>query len=641
MTTVCNTMLDIIRAGKDQEDPTVNQYATNLERMFNKRGYKHRHLDTLEGSLEAYIGVAPKYKKGNAALNSKIKSWGISPATYRQYQTDGRRMIEFFSGELQKRNERRKTQDGFARLLQILPDLVDANLLKASQTRNLPRLIDFARARGYDMSDMVRDRVIDLREDCVCSDVWGRVKLAAGVLDYLRQFPTCLPLLPPEEIGSLAGVLRIETNIPSFLQEEAQIWVQNATVVYHHDMLTLEARDATAQQYSESSKGVYTAALRAYIREIATDSDLETVNGLTSLFSLDLIEKTLVRLCKKTGGSGGLAPRSLFSYAVCLKLILSSRGLENESAKVEKLIKSLPALIEGQAASKIMSPKVEEFCRNLLNSPIAIQTFESQHFSYAEKAVAAIEMAKIEGIDLLAYSRSPKTQPLSRDQLRLAVSLLRQARMYGVCAAFAAIELEGAPFRKSNVIDDLKFAGHPQTFFDHQADKQRPRIEIFMPNELLKNGDAMTARNQYLPRFIFEQNGLGSDAYRILSFFLARIRPLFGGADHSDHLFPKIEPEPGALVISTFDGWLAECSDKIGLFLLPHNFRHGLCTIEIFHDPTCYAALETLTGDTEKTLRQHYAFIDRERQSRSLQEKRYERRAQRATLSVKVTKAVV
>jgi len=142
-----------------------------------------------------------------------------------------------------------------------------------------------------------------------------------------------------------------------------------------------------------------------------------------------------------------------------------------------------------------------------------------------------------------------------------------------------------------------------------------------------------------LPRFIFEQNGLGSDAYRILSFFLARIRPLFGGADHSEHLFPKIEPEPGALVISTFDGWLAECSDKIGLFLLPHNFRHGLCTIEIFHDPTCYAALETLTGDTEKTLRQHYAFIDRERQSRSLQEKRYERRAQRATLSVKVTKA--
>ena len=33
MTTVCNTMLDIIGAGKDHEDPTVKQYATNLVRI--------------------------------------------------------------------------------------------------------------------------------------------------------------------------------------------------------------------------------------------------------------------------------------------------------------------------------------------------------------------------------------------------------------------------------------------------------------------------------------------------------------------------------------------------------------------------------------------------------------------------------
>ena len=96
MTTVCNTMLDIIRTGKDHEDPTVNQYATNLERMFNKRGYKHRHLDTLEGSLEAYMGVAPKYRKGNAALNSKIKSWGISPAMFSTSVTHMCALLRFY-----------------------------------------------------------------------------------------------------------------------------------------------------------------------------------------------------------------------------------------------------------------------------------------------------------------------------------------------------------------------------------------------------------------------------------------------------------------------------------------------------------------------------------------------------------------
>ncbi|MFX0547456.1 hypothetical protein ACEWPL_018200, partial [Roseovarius sp. S1116L3] len=429
------------------------------------------------------------------------------------------------------------------------------------------------------------------------------------------------------------GYRRIDTALPSFLDAEAQTWVRGATVVYHEEMLTEEARCATAKEYSESCKAVYIASLRTYMRAVQNDCDLTAVNGLTALFRPDLIEKTLTRLCKKSGTSDGLAPRTLFSYALILKRTLAAQGLAEEASKVEQLIKALPVLIQGQSASKMMSPKVETWCRNLLNDPVATELFESQHFSYAERALSALELADLEGIDLLAYSRSPDTQPLSLDRSRLAAELLRQARMYGVCAAVAAIELEGAPFRKSNVISDLRLSGHPQTFFDHRDDKTRPRLEIHIPNELLKNGDAMTRRNQHLPRFVFDRDGLGADGYRILSFYLARIRPLFGGADLSDHVFPALEAEPRSLVISTFDGWLTECSTKIGLPLLPHNFRHGICTIEIFHDPTCYPELETLTGDTEATLRQHYAFIDRERQSRSLQQKRYERRAQRTSVS--------
>lgn len=633
MTTNPPTMLDVIRFGKAQENATIQQYATHLERMFRKRGYKDRHLDTLEGSLEVYFQVAPKYRKGNSDLNARILDWGITPTTYKQYQSDGRRMVETVTGELQKRLARRERQDGFARLQAIVPDLVSAGLLKASQARNLPRLIDLARARGLDMSAMTRDRVISLREDCLSSDEWTRVKQGAAFLDYLRQFPTCLQLLPADEIGSLTGVLRIDTALPSFLDAEAQTWVRDATVVYHQEMLTEEARCATAKEYSESCKAVYIASLRTYMRAVQNDCNLTAVNGLTALFRPDLIEKTLTRLCKKSGTSDGLAPRTLFSYALILKRTLAAQGLAEEASKVEQLMKALPVLIQGQSASKMMSPKVESWCRNLLNDPVAMELFESQHFSYAERALSALELADLEGIDLLAYSRSPDTQPISLDRSRLAAELLRQARMYGVCAAFAAIELEGAPFRKSNVISDLRLSGHPQTFFDHRDDKTRPRLEIHIPNELLKNGDAMTRRNQHLPRFVFDKDGLGAEGYRILSFYLACIRPLFGGAALSDHIFPALEPEARPLVISTFDGWLMECSMQIGLPLLPHNFRHGVCTIEIFHDPTCYPELETQTGDTEVTLRQHYAFIDRERQTRTLQQKRYERRAQRVTVS--------
>ncbi|WP_146681612.1 MULTISPECIES: hypothetical protein [unclassified Thioclava] len=633
------TMLDILHFGQALKSGTERQYAKHFERLFRKRGYLERHLETLEGSLEIYLQVAPKYRKGDARLNARLLDWGITPRTYKQYQSDGRRMVETFTGELQARRARQERQDGFAQLRAILPDLIDAALVKERQTFNLPKLVDLARARGWDMSDLTRDRIISLREDCFNTDEWSRIKQAAAFLDYLRQFPNCLPLLPHDEFGTLAGVLRLDTQLPAFLDEEAKTWVRDATVVYHDDMLTEEARCATAKEYSESCKAVYIASLRTYMRTVQADCDLASVNGLTALFRSDLIEKTLIRLCKKSGTSGGLAPRTLFSYALNLKRTLSTQGLSEEADKVERLTKTLPVLIEGQAASKMMSAKVEVWCRDLLNDPVAMELFETQHFAYAEKALAALELAEIEGIDLLAYSRSPATQPLTADQWRLAAKLLRQARMYGVCAAFAAIELEGAPFRKSNVISDLRLSDHPQTFYDHRVDKTRPRLEIHIPNELLKNGDAMTLRNQHLPRFVFDRDGLGAEGYRILSFYFSRIRPLFGGAALSDHVFPALEAEPRALVLSTFDGWLAECSTHIGLPLLPHNFRHGICTIEIFHDPTCYPELETLTGDTEKTLRQHYAFIDRDRQTRTLQQKRFERRAQRMMVSPQVTAA--
>lgn len=627
------TLMDILRYGEGHENTTVRQYAKHFKQMFTKRGYADRHLEAFEGTLEEYHQVAPKFSKRNARLLSSISKWGITPTTYKQYQTDGRRLIDSYHGDLQKRRERRFRQDGFARLQAVLPDLTNGGLIKERQTHNLPRLFDLARARDWDMTDITRDRVISLREDCLNSDEWGRVKQGAEFLDYLRILPTCLPLLPPTVIGSLSGVLRLDEIIPDFLADEAKIWVKQATVVYQSDMQTKEAREATAKSYSDSSKGVYTAALRHYIMTANEICDFRSVNGLAALFNADLIERTLTRQCKKSGTRGGLAPRTLFSYSLVLKRVLADQNLTEASEKVERLIKSLPLLVQGQAASKIMSPKVEVWCRNLISDPLAAETFETQHFRYVEKALAAIELASIEDIDLQVFSRFPDKQVLSPERARLASQLLDQARMYGVCAAFAAIELEGAPFRKSNVINDLKTFGHPQTFFDHRDDKLNPRFEIHIPNELLKNGEAMTRRNQYLPRFSFEKNGLGHEGFRILSFYLSRIRPLFPGSDHSDYLFPALKAEPRPLVLSTFDGWLAACSANIGLYLLPHNFRHGVCTMEIFHDPTCFEELENLTGDTTATLRQHYAFIDRERQSRSLQQKRYDRRAKRQSMS--------
>ena len=116
MTNKAPTMLDILRFGESQETKPACQYAKHLKLMFKKRGYADRHLEALDGTLDVYLIIAPKFSAKDARLMSKIASWGIKPKTYKQYQTDGRRLIESYYGDLQKRRERRARQDGFARL---------------------------------------------------------------------------------------------------------------------------------------------------------------------------------------------------------------------------------------------------------------------------------------------------------------------------------------------------------------------------------------------------------------------------------------------------------------------------------------------------------------------------------------------
>ena len=78
----------------------------------------------------------------------------------------------------------------------------------------------------------------------------------------------------------------------------------------------------------------------------------------------------------------------------------------------------------------------------------------------------------------------------------------------------------------------------------------------------------------------------------------------------------------------TFDAWLLECSTEIGFPLTAHNFRHGVCSIQINDDPNCIEELAILLCDQPETIRKYYAFLDRESSLRKMQAKRSERRAQ-------------
>jgi integrase len=170
--------------------------------------------------------------------------------------------------------------------------------------------------------------------------------------------------------------------------------------------------------------------------------------------------------------------------------------------------------------------------------------------------------------------------------------------------------------------------GPKQTFFDH-SDHPYPHFKIIVPNELLKNGEALTLRGEELPPIEIRDVSPGDRGYAILRWFIDEIRPLFPAGGESDRLFPAYRAGENGLATRTFDLWLFHCSSAVKLPLTPHNFRHGYVSLQYAVDRSCLGDLAMLLGDTESTLRRHYRFIDRSRTAREIQESVRRRRETR------------
>ncbi|MCB1359168.1 MAG: hypothetical protein KDK53_22595 [Maritimibacter sp.] len=614
------TFQDLIDEGQQDERKTTRQYAKHLERCIQMFADVPRDILRRPVDLALYLAIAPKFSKKKRRLVRAIEKRGMRVTTYKQYQADGRRMIETYTGELAERLALRERDDGWAAARARLVDLASANLVREESVAQLAKITSIARSQDIDVGELTRDKVIALRDHCGTSDDWTKVKSGARTLDKLREFPTLLDLLPATEIGDLSKVFRFDCAVPAHLEREIDEWIQSATKTVP-DLATEQGRDMATDIYADGTIGIYVAAFRKYVGAAGRVRDLAPVNGMFGLMSPVTAEKIVVKLVEETKRPGGLSPRSLFSYIDKIRLTLESRGHLDEAHHFKALCNSLPVLIEGREAGRFMAPGVQEWCETLLLDPKRLALFETQHLHYAEHAREALSTARAVGIDLKAFAAGAA---LDADQVPVAKKLLRRARMFGVCAAFAAIELEGAPYRKSNTLA-LEGSGRLQTFFDHSSAAE-PYFEIRIPNELLKNGEAMTKRQQSLPPSKFVRGEEGCFGFDILEFYLREIRPLFGGHTESDFLFPAIEPVAKHLVVQTFDGWLGVCSSEVGITLTAHNYRHGFASVEINEDPTCFETLSMVTGDSVSVLRKHYAFILRERHQRTMQSARAARR---------------
>lgn len=412
------------------------------------------------------------------------------------------------------------------------------------------------------------------------------------------------------------------------LLDEAAGWVKTATTVLPAGVETPEAHAMMTTEQSEGSKGVYAAALRSYLSILGQKRELSGVNGLVSLFDRAAVETVIVRWISdhQQARPGALSPRTIYRYADTIRVMLERRGQTEAATVIGTLCKDMPVLREGKAAGKFMSVETETWCRDLLGDAHHTRIFETQHMLCAAIANDVLQAAKTEKFDLVALSDPAQMKRLPPKKRSRAKALLRRARMFGVCAAAAAIALEGAPLRKANLLGLMR-SGTKQTFFD-LLHSETPHFRILIPNELLKNGKSLTEKGKSMAPVHIEKLASADYGIPILRFFIKHIRPLFPGAEHTHALFPAIHPAHPHLCVKTFDGWLLDCSTEIGLPMTPHNFRHGVCTIQINEDPNCIEELAILLCDEADTLRRYYAFLDREKSLRKMQVKRSERRAQ-------------
>ena len=610
------TLAACISWGKAHENDKRRTEAGQLERLCTWRKLTRADLEIAPASVPYYLEmIAPRFNAADEDLVRDLE--GAYPIdTYQQYQRAGRRLIDHFTGEYHAAADRKERNDEWSVLIGRLKELSTAGLVSKSGIPSVEILADVARRTDLGPQELVPDLLDDLRAAIRHTTEWKKVVRALALLDRSRIYPCLRVLLPGTAFGGIDGSWRRVFILPPEISEMVEAWASRAS----REKVADKRFEEHARALSENTYSRRLSILRNYVStaEEAGAISLAGVSDLAELFEPWVIDATIVHWVDTSSAPGGLSFRSMSDYCADLLVILSRNGLADKAAYLDGLRRAHRQIEAGRAKSLIMSPKSKSWCRALLASEENVALFDTQHVRYWMVAKEALAEAEAAGLSLRDLVSPRSLAKLPKKKRSLARKLLGKARKFGACAAFAAIELEAAPFRKTNTLD-LAWRGSTPTFFDH-SDHADPYFNIIIPNELLKNGEYLAKRGEHLPPIEIRDKVPSDHGFKILRWYIDEIRPLFAGARNSSRLFPSCLAGSGRLSSSALDVWLFECSTAIGLPLTPHNFRHGYVSIQYAADRTCLGDLAIIMGVQENTLSRHYRFIDRARTAREIQD---------------------
>lgn len=534
-------------------------------------------LDRLAADLDWHAERFPKH--------------GFDPTqhpTHKAYQLFRRRVqaaLREFCGVHAATAALRAQEDSWTLLLAVLEPRTKATTDKAElhpMELNALRIFSLvARALGYQPADLDEARAKEI-DDAYRGNKRTSNRGALDLLDYVRTFPEALPYLPPEPIGFTAAV-RKAAKVPASFEHEFLPWI---------DQVTRSGWDPVAEAFSddhEKHRHVLGSAFRRYLR-LALELGIlsRESNTIRPAFEdpehVTRIAGAMFALKGRSKADGRLASRSARKYLKAIRQVIAAQGVA--TATLEQIIRNNKDSRAGAKAEKCMTKKNRQFCELLINQA-----------DKRRKFFGAFRLLRAEAERLLAEAAASGQPPAGHQ--------LARVRMLGTAAAFAAIEIGGAPIRVGNAMGLTCMGEDAQ--IQHKGKKRTGPFVVYIPAEQTKQHGL--TENALPVEFEIRHNKLGY--HDTLVWYMQTIRPLFPHAESSAFLFPAVETAGVHLSAKFFaDQFSNFMREIVNLPMTPHMMRHGQTSLLLHKHPTEVEVIAKRIGDHVATLRTYYGWID-------------------------------
>ncbi len=555
-------------ARTDLSASTQARYLSAIDRVAE---IQNRPLGAIDAGLES---VAAEYPLDGLDLDH----WDTDVA----YQTFRRRVqaaLKSFLGVHAEKARLREMQDDWTVLFAAIKPLTKGRVGTARwHPMKLAMLESFAlvaRSYGWQPSDMTSERAQQIDRD-FGGNIRESYARSMSRLDELRDIPEILPFLPVRPIAFVAlNRDPARAEIPLTWEAQFVAWIEKVTI-NAWDPVTQTFSD-THDPHARVMKSAFRTALRAgFDLGVISSDDTDLREILSCDETMCAIAGELLRRHDVPKSEGHLAPRSARKYLKLINQVRAHLGIDVTTIKL--VLANNKTARAGKTADNSMTKANRKFCERLVEKPHLRRRFLTSFNTLRDAAEDILAQAKAEDRALTGHETS-------------------RARMLGVCACFAAIEIGGAPIRRSNVMALTCVGEDAQILIPVKGKKP---IKVFLP--------AATTKNKIEIEFPIKYNKYGT--YDTIRWYRGTIRPLFAHAESSPYLFPAVNARGRHLNADYFAAEFASVMRTVVDFpMTPHQMRHGQTSLLLDRYPTEIEVIAKRIDDTAGTLRQYYGWL--------------------------------